>query len=34
LCLSGELSGGGNVSIAEMWREPALNYLKSIGEKV
>ena len=34
LGISGELSGGGSVSIAEMWREPAIKYLKSVGETV
>ena len=34
LGISGELNGGGSLSIAEMWREPAINYLKSIGENV
>jgi len=32
LGISGELSGGGSVSIAEMWREPSIQYLKSVGE--
>ena len=34
LGISGELNGGGSLSIAEMWREPAIKYLKSIGEEI
>ena len=34
LGISGELNGGGSLSIAEMWREPAIKYLKSIGEDI
>ena len=34
LGISGELNGGGSLSIAEMWREPAIEYLKSIGEDI